>query len=165
MIFMTNPITINDTPVNITTNPVEDTVTDMQSEHIDTLKREIEAKDRQVTNLFSDVHIIVHILSELIEQQDLSFTDVDDILGSMTYERGFIIDVLAKHGVVPESWFVREYEVTISVPVSLTLSIEAINEDDAEERALSQLDCERLEAFDLDYSVYYDAEIIEVREV
>ena len=156
MIFMTIPIT---------TNPVEDTVTDMQSEHVDTLKREIEAKDRQVTSLFSDIHIIAHILSELIDQQDLSFTNIDDILGSMTYERSFIIDVLAKHGVVPESWFVREYEVTISVPVSLTMTVEATSEDAAEEDALARLDWGRITDYDLDYSVYYDAEIMEVREV
>mgnify|MGYP006272752543 CR=1 FL=1 len=156
MIFMTNPIT---------TNPVEDTVTDMQSEHVDTLKREIQANEIIINNLKSDSAILAHILNQVIEQQDIEANDLKDILSGMTHDRSKVIDTMLYWDVVDEHWFQREYEVTISIPVSLTLSIEAINEDDAEERALSQLDCERLEAFDLDYSVYYDAEIMEVREV
>ena len=150
---MTTPITM------------ENTVTDMQSEHIDTLKREIEIKERMILSLTSDVNIVGHILSELIEQQDVGFTEVNNILDDMTHERGFIIDVLTKHNIISEHWFIRDYEVTISVPVSLTMTVEATSADAAEEDALARLDWGRITDYDLDYSVYYDAEIMEVREV
>lgn len=150
---------------NTMTVTVEDNMTDMTSEHIDTLKREIEAKDRQVTSLFTDIHIISHILSELIEQEDINTAQINDILVDMTYKRDAVINVLDKHNIVPEHWFVHDYEVTVTVPVSITLTVEASNDDEAEEAALQNVEVNGLEAYDMSYEIYYNATVDEIRKV
>jgi hypothetical protein len=150
---MTTPITM------------EDTVTDMQSEHVDTLKREIETKDRLISNKNDEINILAHILSEVIDSNDISPSHISEIMDEMTADRSTIIEILDGYNVVANHWFVRDYEVTISVPVSLTMTVEAISQDAAEEDALARLDWGRITDYDLDYSVYYDAEIMEVREV
>ena len=54
--------------------------------------------------------------------------------------------------------------MTVNIPVTLTMRVEALSKDDAEEQALNHLDWGRLTDYDLDYNVHYDADIMEVRE-
>lgn len=148
------------------TNPIitEDTVTDMQSEHVDTLKREIETKDRQIGTLTDEVNILAHILSEVIDANGVDSSFIVDIMDEMTADRETIINILDGYNVVANHWFIREYEVTVNIPVTLTMRVEALSKDDAEEQALNHLDWGRLTDYDLDYNVHYDADIMEVRE-
>ena len=162
MIFMTAPFKIMNGTMTVT---VEDNMTDMTSEHIDTLKREIESKDRQISNLGTEVNILAHILSEIIEVASVDPSQINEIMSDMTADRATIIEILDGYNVVAEHWFRRDYEVTISIPVSLTMTVEAHSSDEAEESALNTLDWNRIEDYSLEYSVYYDAEIMEVREV
>ena len=66
---------------------------------------------------------------------------------------------------IDEEWFRREYNVTITVPVSLTVTVEAHNTDDAEQAALDLVETEGIENYMLDYSLHYDSEVVEITEV
>jgi hypothetical protein len=63
------------------------------------------------------------------------------------------------------TWFDRDYNVTFVVPVTVTVMVEAATARQAEEGAISELDANGVEAYMMDYSVHYDAEITEVTEV
>ena len=149
------------------TNPIitEDTVTDMTSEYVDSLKRENEILQRKADNIVQDVNILAHVLSEVIDREDIDSEVILNIIDGMNNDCATVIGTLDGYNVVSEHYFRKEYQVTISVPVTLTMSVEALSVDEAEEAALSQLDWNPLSDYDLDYNTYYDAEIIECREV
>ena len=63
------------------------------------------------------------------------------------------------------TWFDRDYNVTFVVPVTVTVMVEAATAGRAEMEAADALERNGLEAYMMDYSVHYDAEITEVTEV
>jgi hypothetical protein len=76
------------------------------------------------------------------------------------------LNALERMGVpMDPTWFEREYNVTFVVPVSVTVMVEASTAGRAEMEATDALDRNGLEAYMMDYSVHYDAEITEVTEV
>ena len=85
------------------------------------------------------------ILHDAIEQ-----APYDDVAGTLEY-----------HDAVPEEWLTKDYEVTVTVPVSVTLVVTAANVDAAEEAALSEIESNGLDYYTLDYDlydVYYNVE-------
>lgn len=152
---MTTPITINK----------DDIMTDMTSEHIDTLKRELDIVRHTLEHRNRELDIVAHILSEIIEHESIEPSIISEIIGDMTAERNEIVDILDYYNVISANYFLREYEVTISVPVSVTLTVEAYSVSEASENAMDSVECNGLEAYDMEYSVYYSGEVDEVREV
>ena len=58
----------------------------------------------------------------------------------------------------------REYSVTVTIPVTVNLTVEAVDEDEAEEKATNELECNGLEYFDVEYNLCYNAEF-EIEEM
>lgn len=159
---MTAPFKIMNDTMTVT---VEDKMTDMTSEHIDTLKREVDLQKRLVENAKHDLNVIAYILSEVIEYESIETSVISEIINDMQTPRADVINILDGYNVLAEHYFRKDYEVTISIPVSLTMTVEAMSDEEAEEAAMSDLDWNDITDYSLEYNVYYDAKVMEIREV
>ena len=65
---------------------------------------------------------------------------------------------------VDESDFVRDWNVTIVVPVTICLTVEATNADDAESLAIEEVDCNGIDNYHMDYNLHWDCEVTDVEE-
>jgi hypothetical protein len=79
---------------------------------------------------------------------------VSDMLDHIT-RLGFDVD---------ENDFVRDWIVTIVVPVTICLTVEAANADDAESLAIEEVDCNGIDNYHMDYNLHYDGEVTDVEE-
>ena len=109
--------------------------------------------------------IVYTLLARCAEKSDMSLF-VDGVINSMD-DTGIDLDTtisaLQRMGVdVDPEWFRNEYEVTVMVPVSVTLTVEAADMDYAEEEAKELLDNEGLDRFKMDYDINYDSEIVNI---
>ena len=112
----------------------------------------IKARISEESSILGD--IIYHLLSEsALEQHHLEYA----ILQS-TYSGSKVTDTLMYHDCVPEGWLTREYYVTVTVPVTVTLTIVGKDSNDAEEIARDMLEVKGLESYDMEYNAYYDGE-------
>lgn len=109
--------------------------------------------------------IVYTLLARCAERSDMSLF-VDGVINSMDdtgIDLNTTISALQRMGVdVDPEWFRNEYEVTVMVPVSVTLTVEAPDMDYAEEAAKDLLDNEGIERFMLEYDINYDSEIVNV---
>lgn len=161
MIFMTTPITIT----------TENTMTDMNEEHVDVWKdkyaKMLSMWNTEATASSVLLPIVQHFWTMCIERgtthdmisavqyaMDHTGDDPQDIIDTLN-ELGFDLDI---------ENFRREYEVTVTIPVTMTVMVEAINEDKAEEAATDYIDNHGVDSFSLDYDVY-NATIDNVYEV
>jgi hypothetical protein len=98
--------------------------------------------------------IIYNLLSECsLEQHHLEFA-----IAASNYSESKVTDVLVYHDCVPEGWLTREYYVTVNVPVSVCMTVEAKSPEDAEEMARDMLENNGLELYDMEYNSYYDGD-------
>lgn len=162
MIYLTKPISIMNGTMTVT---VEDKMTDMTSEHVDTLQRELDRWKRAFDTITSEAKILAHILSEIVEAKEIEASDIEAIMNEMQHDRTSIVDILDAYNVFAEHYFRREYEVTITVPVQVTLSVEAQSVDEAEDAAMSSLDCNGLDCYNIDYDLWFNASVDDIREV
>lgn len=65
---------------------------------------------------------------------------------------------------VDEDAFVRDWNVTIVVPVTVCLTVQATNPQDAESLAIEEVDCNGIYNYHMDYNVHYDGEVTDVEE-
>jgi hypothetical protein len=109
--------------------------------------------------------IVYTLLARCAEKRDMSLF-VDGVINSMDdtgIDLNTTISALQRMGVdVDPEWFRNEYEVTVMVPVSVTLMVEAPDMDYAEEEAKELLDNEGLDRFKMDYDINYDSEIVNI---
>jgi hypothetical protein len=140
-------------------------MTDMTSEYVDSLKHDLDITKHTLEHRDRELSIVAHILSEIIERECIESSIISEIIGDMTAERNEIVDILDFHNVIDECYLRREYEVTITVPVSVTLTIEAHSVSQASENAMDSVECNGLEAYDMEYNVHYTGDVEEVREV
>jgi hypothetical protein len=84
--------------------------------------------------------------------------DLDKAVAESSYDVSRVLGVLEYHDAVPENMLKREYYVSVTVPVTVCLTIEAVDEDTAEEMARDSLEGNGIEYYDMEYNTYYDAE-------
>ena len=152
-------------------------MTDMNSEHVDVLNAKIATltaeRDEAVRisesyrlaqkSAQEDCSTIAFILSQYVDEYGTD--NLDDYVCESNYEASMVRDILVDFEAVPSDAFTREYCVTITIPVTVTVHVEAANEDDAEEQARDEIDMNGVDNYNMDYNTYYDMEIVEVREV
>ena len=105
-----------------------------------------------------DTNILASVLHHIFLQQGLYREDLDKAVAESSYETSKVLSVLEFHDAVPENMLQREYYVSVTVPVTVCLTIEAVNEESAEEMARDSLEINGIEYYDMEYNTYYDAE-------
>jgi len=105
-----------------------------------------------------DTNILGDVLRNIFLQQDLCREDLDKAMSESSYETSKILSVLEFHDAVPDNMLKREYYVSITVPVTVCLTIEAFDEEAAEEMARDDVESNGIEYYDMEYNTYYDAE-------
>ena len=63
-------------------------------------------------------------------------------------------EIIEYHEAAPEGWLTRDYEVTVTFPVSVTLVVTAGSVDEAEEAAKIDIEHNGLDYYNMDYDLY-----------
>lgn len=105
-----------------------------------------------------DTNILASVLHHIFLQQELDREDLDKAVAESSYDTSRVLSTLEFHDAVPENMLKREYYVSVTVPVTVCLTIEACDEDTAEEMARDSLENNGIEYYDMEYNTYYDAE-------
>jgi hypothetical protein len=77
---------------------------------------------------------------------------------------GDIADMIERLGLCSRDMMISDYEVTITVPVTLTVSVEATDEDAAEEAAKEEIESNGIDNYTLDVD-WYNMDTYEINEV
>ena len=88
----------------------------------------------------NDSDLIRQALDAVVSDTGVSVSMIDDTLASN--------DILGN----AHEYLVREYAVSVTLPVTLTLTVEASSYDDAEDEAINQLDMNGLDSYYLEYN-------------
>jgi len=80
---------------------------------------------------------------------------VNDMLDHIT-RLGFTVD---------EDDFVRDWIVTVTVPVTVNLRVQAASETDAADLALEEVDANGVDGYSMEYNIRYDGEVTEIEEM
>jgi len=104
-----------------------------------------------------DTNILSEVL-RLTADRYLDNASLASIITDTSYNIDDVISILEFHDAVPECMLKREFYVTVNIPVSVCMRIDAVDEDRAEEIACDLLDADGIESYDMEYSVRYDAE-------
>lgn len=125
-----------------------------------------EIKQRELLNsrYHTDTGVLANILHYVMENCTLEKHHLDAAMDASSYTALEIRNVLSYHEAVPNDMLTREYSVTVTIPVTVNLTVEACDEDEAEEKATSELECNGLEYFDVEYNLCYNAEF-EIEEM
>ena len=118
-----------------------------------------EMKQRELLNsrYQTQTGILANILHYVMENCGLEKHHLDAAMYASTYMNLEIRDVLSYHEAVPEDMLTREYTVAVTIPVTVSLTVEAMDEDDAEEKAISELESNGIEYYHMDFDLCYDA--------
>lgn len=150
---------------------VEDNMTDMNEEHVEVWKDKyakiLSMWNTEATDTSIMLPIIQHFWTVCVEQGKMHemISAVQYAINTTGDEPQDIIDRLNELGFALDiDAFQREYEVTVTIPVSLTFMIQGMNEDDAQDKVIEYIDNHGVEKFSLDYDSY-DATIDSIYEV
>jgi len=105
-----------------------------------------------------DTNILASVLYNIMQECGLDRNNLDDAIAKSSYESDKVIGVLQFHEAVPSELLTREYYVTVTVPVTVCLTIEALDEDTAEDMARDDLESNGIEYYSMEYNTYYDGE-------
>lgn len=79
---------------------------------------------------------------------------------------GEVVEALDRFGIaVDEEDFSKSYEVTIVVPVTVTVCVESTDPDAVHYLALDEISWGALSAYNMDYDAHYESEIVKIEEV
>jgi hypothetical protein len=105
-----------------------------------------------------DTNILAGVLFSIIDENGLDRSHLYSAIDVQSYNKDKVVSVLEFHVAVPHDILKREYYVSVTVPVTVCLTIEAVNEDSAEEMARDSLESNGIEHYDMEYNTYYDAD-------
>ena len=112
--------------------------------------------------------IVEHFYTDCVERGDMvAFTDaVKYAIDQTEVDVPYMLDHIARLGfTVDEDAFYREWSVTIVVPVTISLTVEATSEDNAEVVAIAEVEGYGIDKYLMDYDLGWDAEVTNVEEV
>jgi hypothetical protein len=79
---------------------------------------------------------------------------------------GEVVEALDRFGIaVDEDDFSKSYEVTIVVPVTVTVCVESTDPAAVHDLALDEIAWGALSAYNMDYDVHYESEVVKIEEV
>ena len=104
-------------------------------------------------------HFITHFTKEhsTYHIRDAVRWAYDDTGISLAYIKEF----LARTGLTDPEYCTSEYNVHMTIPVMITIRVDALDEDDAQDVALGELDSNGIDTYNMDYNTYdidYDVE-------
>jgi len=105
-----------------------------------------------------DTSILSAIIYFFVDNYEIERENLNAAIEASSYEAYKVRDVLAYHEAVPEDMLVRQYEVSITVPVTVCISVEAVDEDTAQQMASDDVESNGLEWYSMEYNIHYDAE-------
>jgi len=105
-----------------------------------------------------DTNILASILYNIMHECGLEKHHLDDAINKSSYEFDKVIQTLQFHEAVPNELLTREYYVSVTVPVTVCLTVEAVDEDTAEDIARDELESNGIEYYHMDYNTYYDGD-------
>lgn len=149
---MTDTTTIMNGTMTVT---VEDNMTDMSSEYVGTLEgkvKDLESLQRlaeaQKERFRSEAFMLAALLRSVTD--DYGIGEWQDLLDEQTDPEGTRY-LLVDYDVADEDKFQREYHVEMTMPVTVTMTVVAHNEDAAEEMAYGNIEGDGIDYFDTQY--------------
>ena len=134
---------------------VEDNMTDMTSEYMGTLEdkvKDLEGLHRlaeaQKERFRSEAIMLASLLRSVTENYGIG--EWQDLLDEQTDPDGTRY-LLVDYDVADEDKFQREYHVEVTLPVTVTMTVVAHNEDTAEEMAYGNIESDGIDYFDTQY--------------
>lgn len=145
----------------IVSNNNENRIAELEQE-LDKAKRLYESAERHRQNTdkrwSTDTNILAGVLLRVLSDNGMQREHLDNAIHSIPEDDTVARDVLSYHEAAPDGWLTKDYEITITLPVTITLSVSASDEDTASDMARDELECNGLEAYSMEYNVYYDAD-------
>ena len=136
-----------------------DVVKNLQERLADmTRKYEIAARNeiREAQTISILVPLAQVLMTRAIETNDseLIRQALDAVVSDTGVSVSLIDDTLASNDILGNAheYLVREYTVSVTLPVTLTLTVEASSYDDAEDEAINQLDMNGLDSYYVEYN-------------
>ena len=111
-----------------------------------------------------DTNILAGILHYTYDSFGLEQHHLDDAVAYVPENTDKILSVLQFHEAIPSNLLQREYEVSMTIPVTITVKVTASNEDQAEEIAADEVECNGVDCYYMDYDLHYGVDY-EVNEV
>ena len=112
--------------------------------------------------------IVQHFYTDCVERGDSQmFVDaVKYAIDQTEIDVPYMLDHITRLGfTVDEDAFTREWSVTIVVPVTISLTVEATSEDNAEVVAVAEVEGYGIDKYHMDYDLGWDCEVTNVEEV
>lgn len=106
----------------------------------------------------TDTNILASVLYNVIDDGGLEKHHLDNAIEQSNYTSSKVRAVLEFHEAIPDGMLNTEYYVSITVPVTVCLTIEAVDRDTAEEMARDDVESNGIEYYQMEYNTYYDAE-------
>jgi len=111
-----------------------------------------------------DTNILAGILHYTYDSLRLEQHHLDDAVAYVPEDTDKVLSVLQFHEAIPSNLLQREYEVSMTIPVTITVKVTASNEDQAEEIAADEVECNGVDCYYMDYDLHYGVDY-EVNEV
>lgn len=134
----------------------------------------IDERDKQIRHLYGEIEdqardmSIVYAMCEHFITRCNEIGNINQIKDAVRWayeDTGVaphhIKTFLEKSGLTDPTYCETEYNVHLTVPVMFTIRVDAFDEDDAYDKAMSELDCNGIDNYCLDYNTYdieYDVE-------
>ena len=101
------------------------------------------------------LHMLQHFTTMFVErrQEDIIKDALEYVYDSCSLDWDVIAEVVERLGIADPDLCKKDYLVTMTIPVNITVSVQAISESDAEEEARNEVDMRGIE----DYHMEYDA--------
>lgn len=103
-------------------------------------------------------NILSGVLHYVAEQSGVEIAFINDAIAYLPEPGWKVRDVLHINEALPSHLLNTEYYVSITVPVTICVSVEAPDEEAAEEIARDKVECDGIESYDMEYNLHYDAE-------
>ena len=131
-----------------------------QENHAGVMRMYENANARYLT----DTNILAGILHYTYDSFGLEQHHLDDAVAYVPEDTDKILSVLQFHEAIPSNLLQREYEVSMTIPVTITVKVTASNEDQAEEIAADEVESNGIDCYYMDYDLTYGVDY-EVNEV
>jgi hypothetical protein len=112
----------------------------------------------------NDTTILAGVLFRILDENGLDSSHLYSAIDAQSYNKDKVVSVLEFHDAVPDNILKREYKVSMTIPVTITVKVTATDEDQAEEIAADEVESNGIDCYYMDYDLHYNVDY-EVNEV
>ena len=127
-------------------------------------RAEIIKYERMHNDSYQDHQVMLHMLQHFtmmfVErgQEDIIKDALEYAYDCTTSDWEELAEIVDRLGIADPALCQRQYNVTVTVPVEVTVNVFATSPDDAEDRAKEEIDSNGLDNYHMEYDVYYSAD-------